>query len=99
MNEYYLVLGLMPGATKEEIKNAYRKMAHKYHPDKPGGDEGMMKKINAAYRFLTGKEMVPQPIMNRQPQYSGIRVVYQRYYYGNRGFWTDTSTTAGTSTF
>lgn len=34
---------------KEELKKLWRKLAHKYHPDKFGGDEEMMKKINKAY--------------------------------------------------
>jgi len=34
---------------KEELKKLWRKLAHKYHPDKAGGNEEMMKKINKAY--------------------------------------------------
>lgn len=34
---------------KEELKKLWRKLAHKYHPDKVGGNEEMMKKINKAY--------------------------------------------------
>ena len=46
MHEYYYILGIQPGATQEEIKIAYRKLAHQYHPDKPGGNEAKMKKIH-----------------------------------------------------
>jgi len=34
---------------KEELKKLWRKLAHKYHPDKTNGNEEMMKKINKAY--------------------------------------------------
>ncbi len=49
-NEYPL-LGIERGADKREIKNAYRRMARKLHPDK-GGDEAAMKALNAAYKRL-----------------------------------------------
>jgi len=50
--DYYQILGIPRNASKEEIKKAYRKLAHKYHPDK-GGDEAQFKKINEAYQTLS----------------------------------------------
>lgn len=50
--DYYDILGVSKNATKDEIKRAYRKLAHKYHPDKAGGDEETFKKVNAAYQVL-----------------------------------------------
>lgn len=52
MEDYYKILGINKGASKEEIKKAFRTLAHKYHPDKKGGDEEKFKKINEAYQVL-----------------------------------------------
>lgn len=50
----YKILGVLPGATQEEIKKAYRALARKYHPDvnKEPGAEERFKKINEAYSTL-----------------------------------------------
>mgnify|MGYP001597733117 FL=1 len=50
--DYYKILGVARNATKEEIKKAYRRLAHRYHPDK-GGDEKHFKEINEAYQVLS----------------------------------------------
>jgi molecular chaperone DnaJ len=58
MRNPYEVLGIKEGASKEEIKAAYRALVKKYHPDKhqnnPLGDlaEEKMQEINEAYEFL-----------------------------------------------
>jgi len=51
--DYYQVLGIDKKASKEEIKKAFRKLAHKYHPDKAGGDEVKFKEVNEAYQVLS----------------------------------------------
>ncbi len=53
--DYYEILGVSKNADDNEIKKAYRKMAHKYHPDKQGGDEKKFKEINEAYQVLSDK--------------------------------------------
>lgn len=52
--DYYQVLGVSKTASQEEIKKAFHKLAHKYHPDK-GGDERKFKEINEAYQVLSDK--------------------------------------------
>lgn len=51
--DYYQILGVEKGASKEEIKKAFRKLAHKYHPDKKGGDEKKFKEAGEAYSVLS----------------------------------------------
>lgn len=56
---YYEILGVAPTASPEEMHTAYLKLAHKYHPDKTGGDkaaENKLKAINAAYDTLKNPE-------------------------------------------
>lgn len=55
----YKVLGVNPNATDEEIKQAYRRLAKKYHPDLNPGDEEAAKKmqeVNAAYEQIKNPE-------------------------------------------
>ncbi|KAJ50441.1 curved DNA-binding protein CbpA [Clostridium tetanomorphum] len=58
MENPYEILGINKGASKEEIKRAYRDLAKKYHPDQYGNNplrdlaEDRMRKINEAYDYL-----------------------------------------------
>ncbi len=52
MKDYYEILGIEKGATKDEVKKAFRKLAAKYHPDKKTGDEAKFKEISEAYATL-----------------------------------------------
>ena len=53
--DFYDVLGVADGASKEEIKKAYRKLARQYHPDvnKDHGAEDKFKEIQRAYEVLS----------------------------------------------
>lgn len=52
MKDYYQILGVERGASKDEIKKSFRKLAAKYHPDKKTGDETKFKEISEAYSVL-----------------------------------------------
>src|SRR3989338_2072030 len=51
--DYYNVLGVDKKASPDDIKKAFRKLAHKYHPDKGGTDEQKFKEITEAYSVLS----------------------------------------------
>lgn len=53
--DYYEILGVAKNASQEEVKKAFHKLAHKYHPDK-GGDEKKFKEINEAYQILSDQQ-------------------------------------------
>lgn len=63
---YYHTLGVQPGASQEEIKKAYRKLAAKHHPDR-GGDAEEFKKVQEAYDYLSN----PQKQDNGNPFRNG----------------------------
>lgn len=54
MKDFYKILNIQPSATEDEIKTAFRKLAHQHHPDK-GGSEDKFKEINEAYQILSNK--------------------------------------------
>src|SRR3990167_4481798 len=56
MKDYYKILGVNKNASQDEIKKAFRKLAHAYHPDKKGGDEQRFKEASEAYAILSDEK-------------------------------------------
>lgn len=54
--DYYEILGVPKSASEDEIKRAFRKLAHQHHPDKSGTDGKKFKEINEAYQVLSNKQ-------------------------------------------
>ncbi len=54
--DYYEILGVSKTASKDEVKKAFHKLAHKYHPDKAGGNEAKFKEMNEAYQVLSDEK-------------------------------------------
>jgi len=50
--DFYKILGVSKSASADEIKRAYRKLAHEHHPDKNKGEDTKFKEINEAYQVL-----------------------------------------------
>lgn len=74
----YIVLGVSPGATKEEIKRAYRRKAKEYHPDLHPDDPvaaEKMNEVNQAYDRLTNPEKYARE-QQRSAGYGGAQTSY-----------------------
>lgn len=54
--DYYDILGVAKSANSDEVKRAYRKLAHQHHPDKGQGNAEKFKEINEAYQVLSNAE-------------------------------------------
>jgi DnaJ-class molecular chaperone len=63
MSDFYTVLGVPRSASHEEIRAAYKDLSLRYHPDRPGGNEEVFKKIQEAHEVLTNR--------NRKAVYDG----------------------------
>lgn len=69
--DYYEVLGLKKGASDDEIKKAFKKMARQYHPDLHPDDkecEEKFKEINKAYEILSDPEKDRNTISSVMPE-------------------------------
>src|SRR5437660_11913620 len=72
--DYYKILGVDKKATEKEIRQAYRKLARKYHPDVNPGDkasEEKFKEINEANEVLSDPE--------KRKKYDEMSSYYQQY--------------------
>ncbi|MDI6827342.1 MAG: DnaJ C-terminal domain-containing protein [Armatimonadota bacterium] len=73
--DYYAILGVKRDATEKEIKQAYRRLARKYHPDvNPGNKEAeeKFKEISEAYEVLSDKEKrAKYDMLSREPWATG----------------------------
>lgn len=86
--DYYEVLGLQKGASKDEIKKAYRKLAVKFHPDKNPGDKSAEEKFREAteaYEILSDE--------NKRAKYDrfgheGVRSNFADAYANSGGRWS-----------
>ena len=75
--DYYKILGVSKNASQEEIRKAYRRLAHQYHPDK-GGDEQKFKEINEAYQVLSD--------VDRRSQYDRFGTTFEQAGFDFSGF-------------
>ena len=74
IDDPYKILGVSPGASDEEIKRAYRRLAKKYHPDlNPGDQEAArkMQEVNAAYEQIKNPEKFTQQQSGGYGSYGG----------------------------
>ncbi len=71
--DYYEILGVSKGSSKDELKKAFHKLAHKYHPDKNKGDDKMFKEVNEAYQVLSddGKRAQYDQFGHDAPNFGG----------------------------
>ena len=79
--DYYKILGVPRGATEDEIKKAYRKLAMTHHPDR-GGDEEQFKKIKEAYEKLTSGQATEH--YNHGHGFGGFQDLHEMFNMGRR---------------
>jgi molecular chaperone DnaJ len=86
--DYYKILGVEKNVSAEEIKKAFRKKAHEYHPDKAGGNEEKFKEVSEAYHVLNNPE--------KRKQYDQFGTTFEGAGgFGNGAGWADFVRQAG----
>lgn len=88
MNDPYRVLGVSPNATDDEIKESYRALAKKYHPDNYAGSpiadlaSEKMKEVNEAYDQITSERKAARKRGNAGPTGNAQQQAYNGYWGG-----------------
>jgi molecular chaperone DnaJ len=93
MKNFYDILGVDKKASKDEIKKAFRTLAHKYHPDKKGGDAEKFKEASEAYSVLSDDQKRSQYDMYGQT-FAGANTGSQGFG-GFQGNWQDFANQTG----
>ena len=91
MTNLYSILELTNTATSEDIKKSYRKLALKYHPDKPSGNECKFKEISHAYDVLIDKDKrasydapnVPNKKMRTPFSNNNAQFIFKNFFHDN----------------
>ena len=84
MNDPYVILGVSPTASDDDIKKAYRNLARKYHPDNYAGTpmaelaEEKMKEINQAYESINKARSAGENLHSNQSEYDVNTITYAR---------------------
>lgn len=91
MKDYYKILEVDKNASEEDVKKAYRKMAHKHHPDKNGGDDARFKEVNEAYQILSDKKKRSQYDQFGSAGFDGSQGGFGGFGGGSNGFHWDFS--------
>lgn len=72
--DYYAILGIKPGASIDEVKQAFRTLAHRYHPDVQPGDPTANERFRAlyeAYQVLSAEDLRTEYDQMRKQQHNG----------------------------
>lgn len=84
MQSPYDILGVTRNSSEDSIKKAYRELAQKHHPDKPGGSTEKFKEINAAYHaIISGKADDPPPFTTgtRRGPFDDFNDIFRQHFH------------------